>query len=249
MKLFLLILQFFTRIPLPAKGTVNPADFPRGVRYFPLAGLVIGILDALVFRLLALGLDRSIAVIGTVLFNICLTGALHLDGLSDTCDGIFSARTRERMLEIMKDSRIGNNGVVAVFFDLALKIALLLQLDINAAVPALIVVPVISRTTMVVLMLTCLPARSEAGLGSLFIGKVQPQDVVIAAVLCLIFIAGTITWQSLPVIALNLMALGGYRQVVISKIGGMTGDTLGAMNEISEVVTLLGLVLLKGVNY
>ena len=249
MKLFLLILQFFTRIPIPAKGTVDPANFPRGVRYFPLAGLVIGVLDALVFWLLTLGLDRSVAVIGTVLFNICLTGALHLDGLADTCDGIFSARNRERMLEIMKDSRIGTNGAVAVFFDLALKIALLLQLEVNVAIPALIAAPVISRTTMVLLMLTCLPARPEAGLGSLFIGKVQPRDVVIAAVLCLVCTVGTITWQGLPVIALNLLALIGYRQVVTSKIGGMTGDTLGAMNEISEVVTLLGLVLSKGVSY
>ncbi|HYH01828.1 MAG TPA: adenosylcobinamide-GDP ribazoletransferase, partial [Bacillota bacterium] len=105
MKLFLIMLQFFTRIPLPLEVAVNPADFPRGVRYFPLVGLIIGFLDALVFWLLTLGLDKSIAVVGVVLFNSCLTGALHLDGLADTCDALFSARDRERMLEIMKDSR------------------------------------------------------------------------------------------------------------------------------------------------
>lgn len=244
MKTFFLMLQFFTRIPIPVEIAVNPEDFPRGVRYFPLVGLVIGILDALCFWLCALGLEKTIAVILTLLFNALITGALHLDGLADTCDGIFSARSKEKMLEIMKDSWLGTNGAIAIFFDLALKAALLYQLNEVSIIRALIVIPVISRTTMAFLMIVCSPARPEGGLGNLFIGKLKPEDILIASVLCLIIAVSVISVHVLPVIAFNLLGFIWYRRLVTAKIRGMTGDTLGAMNEVSEVITLLGLVLL-----
>ncbi|HHU52072.1 MAG TPA: adenosylcobinamide-GDP ribazoletransferase [Firmicutes bacterium] len=242
MKKFFLILQFLTRIPIPVDIEVNPEDFPRGVRYFPLVGLVIGVLDALCFRLCAAGLEEMMAVILTLLFNTLITGALHLDGLADTCDGIFSARSKEKMLEIMKDSRLGTNGAIAIFFDLALKAALLHQLNAVSIIPALIVTPVISRTTMTFLMILSPPARPEGGLGNLFVGKLRPGDLLFASVLCLIIAVSVISVHVIPVIALNLLGFIGYRRLVTAKIQGMTGDTLGAMNEVSEILTLLGLV-------
>jgi len=225
---------------------VDPADFPRGVWSFPLVGLVIGVFNALIFWVLSFGLEKRLVIILTLLFNLLITGALHLDGLADTCDGVFSARTKERMLEIMKDSRIGTNGAIAVFFDLALKTVLLDQLNAPAIIRAWLVVPVVARTAMIFLMSTCPAARPEGkGLGNLFIGKVKPESIIIAVFLCLIIVTSIIRFQVLAVAALNLLGLVGYRWLILGKLGGMTGDTLGAFVEVSAVVTLMTMVLLE----
>jgi adenosylcobinamide-GDP ribazoletransferase len=243
MKTLILMLQFMTRLPLPVKIEMAPEDFPRGTKYFPVVGLVIGILNGLLCLLLSMRLDRSIVVISVVLFNVLLTGALHLDGLADTCDGLFSARVKERMLEIMRDSRIGTNGAIAIFFDLALKMILLWQIKDPYLVKGLLIAPAVSRTMLIILVLTCPPARAESGMGNLFIGKTSWRDNALAFLFCLAVVVAGLGYGALPVIGMNLLALWLYRRLVLGKIGGMTGDTLGAMNEVSEVVSFLTLVI------
>lgn len=243
MKTLILMLQFMTRLPIPVEIEVAPEDFPRGTKYFPVVGLVIGILNGLLCLLLSMRLDRSMVVILVVLCNLLLTGALHLDGLADTCDGLFSARVKERMLEIMRDSRIGTNGAIAIFFDLALKVVLLWQIKDPYLVKGLLIAPVVSRTMLIILILTCPPARAESGMGNLFVGKTRWSDAMIAFLVCLAVMAAGLGYQALPVIGMNLLALWLYRRLVLGKIGGMTGDTLGAMNEVSEVVSFLTLVI------
>lgn len=112
-----------TRIPVNVDlGEVKDEDMHKGFLYYPVVGLILGLCDMAVFLLVSLILPEVFGILFAMLANLCLTGAFHLDGLSDTADGIYSARTRERMLEIMKDSRIGTNGAVAMCFDLALKV-------------------------------------------------------------------------------------------------------------------------------
>jgi adenosylcobinamide-GDP ribazoletransferase len=246
MRILILMLQFMTRLPLPVEIQVEPADFPRGVKYFPLVGLTLGALNVLFFWILNLKLERGLNVVLLVLLNIMVTGALHLDGLADTCDGLFSARGKERMLEIMRDSRIGTNGAIAIFFDLALKIVLLGQLKDCCLIKGILLAPVISRTLMVLLIMTCPPARAGSGMGNLFIGQTRWRDAIGAFVFCLIAVVVGCGYQALPLLGLNLLAGWCYRRLVLRKIGGMTGDTLGALNEVSEVVSLLALVFFCG---
>jgi adenosylcobinamide-GDP ribazoletransferase len=239
MKTLILMLQFLTRIPLPVQLKVKPDDFGRGIKYFSLVGLALGILNALLFWLLNLRLDRGLAAVLVVLFNVLITGALHLDGLADTCDGLFAVRSKERMLAIMRDSRIGTNGALAIFFVLAFKLVLLWQIDAHYLLKGILLAPVISRTMMVLLIMTCPAARAESGMGNLFIGKARWRDAWVAFIFCLAMLAAGFGYLAAPIVGVNLLAVWLYRRMVVTKIGGMTGDTLGAMNEVSEVVSLL----------
>jgi adenosylcobinamide-GDP ribazoletransferase len=242
MKIFLLMLQFLTRIPLPFELQVDPADFPRGVKYFPVVGLVVGGLNTLCYYLFSLRFSPSLAALGVIFANLMITGALHLDGLADTCDGFFSARSKEKMLEIMRDSRIGTNGAIAVFFDLGLRLILLLQInDYTALLRGILIAPVVSRTMMLLLILTCPAARVGDGLGNLFIGKTGWPANLVAFAFCLTVTVAVFGYRGLLIIGCNLLATVLYRQLALRKIGGMTGDTLGAMNEVSEILVYASL--------
>ena len=221
-------------------------DFGKGIKYFPLIGLLIGSLNVLGYVSLSLVFSKSITIIGVCLLNVLITGALHLDGLADTCDGIFSGRSRERSLEIMRDSRIGTNGAIAVFLDLAFRIGLLLQINDLYMVRALLLAPVISRTALAFLICLSPPARSENGLGNLFLGKSKLRDAGIAILSCLILAAVFLRYQAIVVIGCNVLALFLFRRLIIAKIHGMTGDTLGAGNELSELVVLVSMLLIAG---
>ena len=122
-KRFLLTLGFMTRIPVNVNlGEVKDEDMHKGFLYYPVVGLIIGLIDMVVYLLVCLVLPEIYGIIFALLANFFVTGAFHLDGLSDTADGIYSARTKERMLEIMKDSRIGTNGGIAMCLDIMLKV-------------------------------------------------------------------------------------------------------------------------------
>jgi adenosylcobinamide-GDP ribazoletransferase len=239
MKNFILTLQFLTRIPINVSLDVKEENFIKGVKFFPIVGLIIGLINLLVYMLCSAILHHNTAVILAVLSNIMITGALHIDGLADTCDGIFSARKRDRMLEIMKDSRIGTNGAVGIIFDLALRISLLLSINEVHIIKALLLSPVMSRTFMVVLMHYSVYARPEGGLGNMYIGKVGLKDTVITAITGVIISVSLLGYTGVIVIALNLFFILLYKIYITSKLGGMTGDTLGAGNEIIELSVIM----------
>lgn len=248
MKLFLAMLQFMSRLPVPYQWTED-LDFSKsykGIIWFPMVGAVIGIIAAFVFHLCYAWLEIGPWVSAAIyVFTLAvITGGLHLDGLADTCDGIFSARKRERMLEIMKDSRIGTHGVLALIFVLVIKILVVAQLVISGDVGYLAVLfsaPVASRTLMSILMHRQQYAREE-GLGNIFIGKIAKMDyywcLFFGAVFC-VFVTGTV-W---PFVLTAVFAYW-FRHYINKILGGQTGDTLGASNELFELVFLL-LVLIN----
>lgn len=242
MRNFILTLQFLTWIPVNLQLAAEREDFPRGIKYFPLVGLVVGSINVIGYSLAALVLPQTVSLIFACLLNIMITGALHLDGLADTCDGICSSRNREKMLEIMRDSRIGTNGAIAIFFDLALRIGFLIHLDQDVLLKALLLAPLISRTAMIYLM-GAPSARAEGGLGNLFIGKNRLRDGLIAVVFCLLFAVLLLNYRAALVLSINFMVIWGYRRLIMKKIQGMTGDTLGAGNEVSELMVLATLSL------
>lgn len=238
MKIFLLMLQFFTRIPINKAIDIKEGDFPKGIIYFPFIGLVVGSINALFFFLSSKLFEGIIPIILVLISNAFITGALHLDGFADTCDGIFSARKREKMLEIMRDSRIGTNGMLGLFFLLILKIAFLEAMPREIILVAIILLPTIGRTAMAITLFGAKYAREGEGLGDLFIGKTNLMGTTMTVVIALILCFGLFNLYG--VISLLLVLLLGYitRHFFIKQLGGLTGDLLGAINEICEIVAL-----------
>ncbi|MFB6363069.1 adenosylcobinamide-GDP ribazoletransferase [Paenibacillus elgii] len=261
--------QFLSRLPVPVKLDYNDALFRRSVVFYPLVGLVLGLITAAAGLLLTSVLPPLPAAALLLGLWVLLTGALHLDGLMDTADGILSHRSRERMLEIMKDSRVGAMGVIAAVLVLLLKWSLLTEL-LPAAVAGsqgnqwllLVLVPLWSRWYMVVAIAHWPYARQAgSGMGGFFRGvgaghAVGSGLVALLLSLCVVAAGKAFGGLSLPfwhmvgiVVILFAVTIGSGVLMSVSihrKLGGLTGDTYGAMNEFLEAALLLVLVLIKG---
>ncbi|GLI08042.1 adenosylcobinamide-GDP ribazoletransferase [Paenibacillus tyrfis] len=261
--------QFLTRLPVPVKLDYNDALFRRSVVFYPFVGLVLGLITATAGLLLTSVLSPLPAAALLLGLWVMITGALHLDGLMDTADGILSHRSRERMLEIMKDSRVGAMGVIAAVLVLLLKWSLLTELLPSAATGGqvnlwllLALVPLWSRWYMVV-AIACWPYARQAGsgMGGFFRGvgaRHAAGSGLVALLLSLVVVAageafGGLTlpfWHMVGIVGILLavtMGAGALMSVSIHrKLGGLTGDTYGAMNELLEAALLLVLVLIKG---
>ncbi len=244
MKGFILMLQFFTRLPINVELDVKEEDFAKAIIYFPLVGLVIGVINAGAYYLFSQIFSTLISVVMVTLVNVLLTGALHIDGLADTCDGIFSARKKERMLEIMKDSRLGTNGAVAIFFDFSFRIALLSSLSDKNIIIALVISNAISRTMLVFSCYAFKYARPEGGMGNLFIGKVSKDKVLIGYILGTLISIVLLSYIG-PILMLSCTAfIWLFNKYITSKIDGITGDILGASNELGEIFILIAFVVM-----
>jgi adenosylcobinamide-GDP ribazoletransferase len=244
-RLFFATLQFMSRIPVPGRWSqgIETNQYVRGIVTFPFVGLVLGALAGVVFTLLQPWAGLPLAAMGYVLALALLTGGFHLDGLADTCDGIFSARTRDRMLEIMRDSRLGTHGGLALIFVIVTKVLVVSELALRGGnmLAVLAAASVAGRTASVLLMYRHKYAR-EKGLGNLFIGKVTGTQTLLTlaggAVLCAILLPAT----GLLALVVTLLAMFGLGWMLRRTLGGQTGDTLGAAIELGEVVFLLALL-------
>lgn len=241
MKSLILMIQFLTRIPLPIEIEAETKDFEKGVIYFPVVGMLIGILLFGLTKVFLGYIDTLTLAVGLVFFEVLLTGGLHLDGLADSFDGLFSYRDRERMLEIMKDSRIGSNGVLILIFTLLFKTVLMNQILLNNLLGAILIMPVISRGMTVFASRISNYAR-ENGMGNFFIGKVNNIQLAFGMGLTLLWML-LFSPNSLWMLIIALVTTWLWCRVCKNKVGGMTGDTLGANTELQEVLTLLLFVL------
>lgn len=247
--------QFLTRFPLPITLDYTETVFRRSVTYYPLVGAVLGLVLAGAgwgFREILPVLPASALLLALWVF---LTGALHLDGLMDTADGILSHRSREQMLEIMKDSRVGAMGAIVAVLQLLLKASFLVSLMGDAwlqAVPLLVCIPVWSRWFMTVSIARWPYARQGPGLGSYFRGVGFPQAsgafllaLVTSWVLLLLFGLPLLTAAAATgaFAVVTLLAGWGFAAYISGKLGGLTGDTYGAINELLETFLLLAAVI------
>ena len=237
---FILAVQLFTRIPIKKQVAVKDDTLVNGVVFWPLIGLITGAIQLGVYYLLSFIMARPAAIVLAVLTQIVINGGFHLDGLCDTADGIYSARTRERMLEIMKDSRIGTNGVIAALFDILLKITLLGQLA-HPMIPMLLM-PVAGKLVQGILIYKASYARKE-GLGNAYIGKISLPVFVISTAVGTVIMAGILVFSgSLWLIFVPFICLlfaFGFRRYIEAKLGGLTGDILGAGSELTEIIFLI----------
>jgi adenosylcobinamide-GDP ribazoletransferase len=215
-----------------------------GSAYFPLVGLLLGLLLWLMV-LVFTPLIPQLALAGLlVVALVLLTGGLHLDGLMDTCDGLFGGATRERKLEIMRDSRVGSFGVLGGACVLLLKFAFFASLRERSLPLALLVTLPSARWAMVV-ALRIFPSARSTGLGAAFHQAVTTERLVLASIaaLTIVLIAGQ--WIGLIVWATTsatTLVLGFW---IARSIGGLTGDSYGAIEEVVEVVALVLLVIIR----
>jgi len=248
--------QFLTRIPVPLNVPFDERTLARSTVFYPLAGAAIGLavvgLGALLHPWLS---PLTLAVLLLALW-IALSGGLHLDGWLDTADGVLSHRSRERMLAIMKDSRVGAMGVIAGVLLLLLKVSLLA--DAAAAAPGgrelalLVSVPVWSRWWMTAAIAGWPYARAGEGIGALFRAVKARHAIAAGLVAVLLTAAALLAFGAGPQALLLLpacpaaAALAGWPMAALlhRRLGGLTGDTYGAMNEAVEAALLLVFVLL-----
>lgn len=245
-KLFWATLSFLSRLPVPERWSqgLDIDRYVRGIVTFPVVGALLGLLSGLVFLAVQAWCGVPLAALFAVLALALLTGGFHLDGLADTCDGVFSARRRERMLEIMRDSRLGTHGGLALIFVLLAKVLVVSELALRGTpmLAALAAACAAGRGASVLLMYRQRYAREE-GLGNVFIGKVSGRQTCVtlglAVILAAVLLPGMSGVAALAVSAAVIFILG---QLLKRTLGGQTGDTLGAAIELGELVFLLALL-------
>ena len=230
---------FCTRLPVPGAATITGTDLARAGWALPIAGAIVGLIAAVVYWLARLADVPPFPAAGlTVVATLLVTGCLHEDGLVDVADS-FGASTRERKLEIMRDSKIGTYGVCALFMSLLLRSAALATIaDPALAAPVLVAVHMAARAGMPLFMRLVPPARDDgvsAGVGT------PPRASAIAAVLIGIVALGIGLGLAAGVCALALMAAAFVflAWLCMRHIGGQTGDVLGALEQIGEIIVLL----------
>ena len=245
MRDFLQAISFLTILPvgqvLPSKDKV----LARSMAFFPLVGLVIGLLSALGNYLLSFFLPKPLVLWLTIGLLARLTGGLHLDGFADTMDGLSSGGTRKKILEVMRDSRIGAFGVISLILLIGAKYLSLDQISNPSILHSLILMAVMGRNSMVLVCYRSPYARSGEGLAKPFVENLGVREVLISSALTF----GIAFWLKgvkgiLILLGIGLFSLG-YRSVFIKRLGGVTGDVLGAANELAELLCLILLVILE----
>lgn len=271
MKGFLLLLSFMTRIPMP-KIDYDEEKLGKSMKYFPAVGVIVGIIllfFCIVFTFVFKNLNYStvlpLMIIVVILTDLITTGGLHLDGLADTFDGIFSYRSKHKMLEIMKDSRLGSNGALALILYFLIKFVLLYSLLIEnqgGTIFAILTYPVVARLCSVISCASAPYARGS-GMGKTFVDNTKTKEVIIAALITVVYSGAILFYMigsrfnySLPLdflmksFSINLLIIAilglfayAFSKLIERKIGGITGDTLGALLEISSLVYLFLLIV------
>jgi adenosylcobinamide-GDP ribazoletransferase len=247
LQLFFTALQFFTRLPAPRWVGFDAAWLQHAARYFPAVGIIVSLACAAVYWLAALWLPQVVAVILSTAAGIYLTGAFHEDGFTDVCDGFGGGMQPSRVLEIMRDSRVGAYGVIGIVLLLATKIAGLASLPALQVVPALLIAHPLSRCFAAALIWRMPYVREE--------GKVKPLaqnmsagEFTVAAITAMLpLLVCVATGWLVPQALLLGISFGAAAAWFLARkfqrrIGGYTGDCLGAVQQFSEVAIYLGLL-------
>ena len=242
---FLYAVRFLTRIPIPFRGQLSAAAIGGSLIYYPVVGALIGIMLAALAALLH---DRLAPVLLAALLVVTwtlITGGLHLDGLADSLDAWAASHGgggRDKALAVMKDPHIGAIGVVGLISVLLLKFAALDALLAQGGYTGIAIAPLLGRTNILALFLTTRYVR-ESGLGSTLAAEMPRRGVAAAAALSAVCVLLFFRSAGLLCLVCAAAVFVGLRAAMLRRIGGMTGDTLGASVEITEVMVLLTISL------
>jgi adenosylcobinamide-GDP ribazoletransferase len=236
---FRIALGFLTILPVDRSLQATPERLGRSMALFPAAGVLLGLILVVLNSLLDALIPRAVLDCLLLLVLIVMTGALHLDGIADLLDGLAGGKDREGILRIMKDSRVGAMGVVGLVMLLLLKYLSLFNLPLELKSAGLIFMLAAGRWVQVVLAVSCRYLRGQEGTGAVFMEHAGERELLIAS-------------GSLIAVALVLFGLQGIFMIFLlgisamllikyfeMRLGGVTGDVLGASSELIEVFSLL----------
>jgi adenosylcobinamide-GDP ribazoletransferase len=238
MRFYIIALQFLTIIPLPFAVRCEKEDLGRSTALFPLAGLTIGAILAGLNWLISPWLARPLCDALLITTLAVVTGGLHLDGLADVCDGLAARGGRERFLAVMKDSQVGAIGAVGLVLGLLLKWQALVAVPVEFKWQALLLFPVLARFGQVLTLTGARHARQD-GLGAAFIqgaGGGQLFFAFLTAVTAAFFLSG---FKGVCALAAVCLICAGGRLFFQSRLGGLTGDTVGCISELNEIAALM----------
>ncbi len=238
MRHYLTALQFLTILPVRTNTCFEKDDLGRSTAWFPLAGLTLGGLLLLVDYGLSSLFPRHLTDTLLIALLALLTGALHLDGLADVCDGIAARGGKERFLAVMKDSRVGAVGVVGLVADMGLKYAALLAVPATVKWQALLLFPALARFAMVQVMAGARSARND-GLGAAFLSGIGRNQLLLAGLTVL-----PLCWLTVGIRGIAALLLVGLWAMAVRfyftrRLGGITGDIVGFSGETAEIICLL----------
>ncbi len=246
--IFFAALRFFTRLPVPARIDHAPELLDRAARYLPLVGIVVGTIGAVVTVLALKILPSSVAVLLGMLATILVTGAFHEDGLADAADGLGGGWDKTQVLAIMKDSRIGNYGAVALLLALAFKFHAVQGLPWELMAPALIAGHAASRFAAVMLMHQLDYVRDDdSARARPLTQRMGRGDLVLAGAFGLLPFALLLYWwmpwqNVLLAIVLAAAVTVFAARYFVRRLGGYTGDCLGATQQVAEIAIYIGLL-------
>jgi len=246
LRIFLTAVMYFTRIPCPKWVDHSEEFLNKSAMYFPLIGWIVGGLSALILWLSAFIFPLSISIILSMISSVLITGAFHEDGFADVCDGFGGGWTKQKILEIMKDSRIGTYGVIGLILILSLKFSFLYHMNPHIIYTALIASHSLSRLAGVLIIFTGKYVReNENSKAKPLTKKLTALQFIIAAffgIVPLFFFRNYIYLIMLIPVLLTYLYLTRYFK---KWIGGYTGDCLGAVQQITEVIIYLSIVALS----
>jgi adenosylcobinamide-GDP ribazoletransferase len=236
---FRIAMGFLTILPVDRSLQVTPERLGRSMALFPASGVVLGLILVILNSLLDAFIPRAVLDCLLLLILIVITGALHLDGIADLLDGLAGGKDRDGILRIMKDSRVGAMGVVGLVMLLLLKYLCLFNLPLELKSAGLIFMPAAGRWVQVVLAVSCRYLRGPEGTGAVFLEHASERELLIAS--------GSLIAVALALFGLQgifLIFLLGITAMLLIKyfeirLGGVTGDVLGASSELIEVLALL----------
>lgn len=248
-------MQFLTRLPVPAVSDFQPRWLSQSLRYFPLVGGLVGLVNVAVWWLASEWFPRPVAVGLMLAASLLVTGAFHEDGFADTCDGLGGSSTRERALAIMKDSRIGAFGAIGLIVLLGLKWSALVAVPPAAFALIVVAAHIVSRWCSIGLVWGLPYARTdEEGKSRPFDGGLSAAQWALSGLIGLTALAIPSIWSGAVNTSLALAAAVGFVAAATStlvtaayfkeRLGGYTGDCLGAVQQLSELTFVLGALAL-----
>jgi adenosylcobinamide-GDP ribazoletransferase len=234
-------MRFLTLIPLSWRAEDDSKHFSESLVFFAVVGMVIGTIGAGGVFLLTMIFPQPVVIAAGLAYLAFISGCLHLDGLSDSADGLLSSRPKEVCLKIMKDSRAGAMGIVVVVLVLLTKYAALSALPVASLMPAFFLMPLAGRSAILLTMASLPYAREEGGLGLLFYSGNSKKAAAIGLAILIAFLLILAPGKLLPILvgffAVNFL----FNTWCKMKLGGATGDTLGAVCELTEMIVAVSL--------
>lgn len=234
-------LQFLTRIRVKRQANWTDEACGGSVKFFPLYGVVIGVVLAAGYHVCGQFFPPLLTAVFLLILEVYITGGIHVDGFMDTMDGLFSGRPPERILEIMRDSRVGAYGVISFGLLYLSKFSIYYEFPSEILMPALIITPVLGRWAMV-MGITQFPYARPAGMGKCFHQFAGRSAMPVATVLAAAAAAG-LGWMG----AVVLTVVGAWSYLfcrrISKKLGGLTGDVYGAITELTQVVAMVVIYL------